>query len=127
MKDYFDNHHPGGPFTICREREQRLGETTAHEAFKWLFRKTKWKVLRGYHVLRHSLISLLASRGVADRVIMAIVGHLNAETTKRYTHLYPRTIQAAMDLVFGEEERSASMGDPLVKSPEESPKTTQGQ
>jgi hypothetical protein len=51
----------------------------------------------------------------------------NAETTKRYTHLYPRTIQAAMDLVFGEEEGPALMGDLLVKSPEESPKTTQGQ
>ncbi|HWG47468.1 MAG TPA: site-specific integrase [Gemmataceae bacterium] len=127
MKDFFDNHHPGGPFTICREKDESLGETTAHEAFKWLFRKTKWKMLRGYHVLRHSLISLLASRGVADRVIMAIVGHLNAETTKRYTHLYPRTIQAAMALVFGEEEGPVLMGDPLVKSPEESPKTTQGQ
>lgn len=100
MNDYFRNHHPGGPWSLCLHADEPLGETTAHESFKWLFRKTKWKVLRGFHIFRHSVISLLASRGVADRVIMAIVGHLNPETTKRYTHLYPRTVQAAMDLVF---------------------------
>lgn len=102
MKEYFAKHHPGGPWTICLQADEPLGETTAHETFKWLLRKTKWKVLRGFHIFRHSAISLLASRGVADRVIMAIVGHLNPETTKRYTHLYPKTIQAAMDLVFGD-------------------------
>jgi integrase len=108
MKDYFTKHHPGGPWTLCLRLDEQLGESTAHESFKWLFRKTKWRVLRGFHIFRHSLISLLASRGVPDRVIMAIVGHLNPDTTKRYTHLYPRTVQAAIDLVFGSGARLAT-------------------
>lgn len=102
MQEFFAKEHPGGPFTLCRKAGEPLGETTVHEAFTWLFKKTKWRVLRGLHLFRHSLISLLASRSVSDRIIMGIVGHLNPETTRRYAHLFPATLDAAMRAVFGQ-------------------------
>ena len=47
-------------------------------------------------------ISQYSHRTILGPVIMGIVGHLNAETTKRYLHLYPSTVRSAMDLVFGQ-------------------------
>jgi site-specific recombinase XerD len=70
---------------------------------RWTLDGSKWGVIRGWHVFRHSLISNLAGRGVSERIIMAIAGHLNRETTQRYTHLVPSTVQDAMQLVFGKQ------------------------
>jgi hypothetical protein len=60
--------------------------TTVHEAFKWIFRNSKWKVLRGYHVFRHSLASNLAREGIDQRTIDDLVGHQTEEMRKRYRH-----------------------------------------
>ena len=75
---------------------------------------SKWKVLKGWHVFRHSFISNLACRGVSERVIMALAGHLNRETTRRYTHLVPSTVQEAMCLLFGEGALIEESGQVLV-------------
>lgn len=40
------------------------------------------------HDLRHAVASYLASNGVTDLTIAAILGHSQLQTTKRYTHLY---------------------------------------
>jgi site-specific recombinase XerD len=69
----------------------------------------RWHI-KGWHVFRHSLISNLASRGISERVIMEIAGHLNWETARRYTHLVPSTMREAMRLLFG--------GRALVAEPE---------
>ena len=36
---------------------------------------TKWSVVKGYHVLRHSFISALANKGIDQRIIDELVGH----------------------------------------------------
>lgn len=94
--------HPGGVFTFCKVAGEPLTEQMANHYFDWALEGSQWAVLRGYHVFRHSLISNLACRGVSEKVIMGIVGHLNAETTRRYLHLYPSTVQSAMELLFGD-------------------------
>jgi integrase len=57
---------------VTRSKTKREGPTTvtkdeAHDHFKRTLADSKWSVLRGYHVLRHSFISALASAGV-DKV-----------------------------------------------------------
>ena len=76
-------------------------EQMANHHFRWAIEGGKWKVLRGWHVFRHSFISNLAAKGIDQRIIMGLVGHLNAETTRRYQHLFPSTMQDAIRALFG--------------------------
>ena len=64
-------------------------------------RRTKWSVLKGYHVLRHSFISALANKGVDQRIIDELVGHQTEAMRRRYRHLYPQTVADAVKQVFG--------------------------
>jgi integrase len=73
----------------------------AHDHFKRTVAVSKWQVLRGHHVLRHSFISALASEGVDQRVIDEVVGHQSEEQRKRYRHLYPGVMREAITRVFG--------------------------
>jgi len=103
---------PDGPSLFCqaervaRSRTRRDGPTAvtkdeAHDHFKRTVAGSKWASLRGYHVLRHSFISALASEGVDQRVIDEIVGHQSEEQRKRYRHLYPKVMKDAISRVFG--------------------------
>jgi integrase len=71
---------PASPFLFCQAQRVSLSKTRregptavtrdeAHDHFKRTVEGSKWEVLRGYHVLRHSFISALASEGVDQRVI----------------------------------------------------------
>jgi len=62
---------------------------------------SKWQVLRGWHVLRHSFISNCAAGGVDQRLIDTWTGHTTEEMRKRYRHLIPSVEQAAIRTVFG--------------------------
>lgn len=72
---------------------------------QWGFRRavkgSKWEVVRGWHVLRHSFVSALASRGVDQRIIDDFTGHTTEEMRRRYRHLYPNVKQQAIADVFG--------------------------
>jgi integrase len=103
---------PDSPFLfcqsqrVCRSKTRREGPTAvtkdeAHDHFKRTLEGSKWAVLRGYHVLRHSFISALASQGVDQRVIDEVVGHQSEEQRKRYRHLYPGVLKEAIARVFG--------------------------
>jgi integrase len=103
---------PESPFLFCqsqrvtRSKTKREGPTAvtkdeAHDHFKRTVADSKWHVLRGYHVLRHSFISALASEGVDQRVIDEVVGHQSEEQRKRYRHLYPGVMKEAITRVFG--------------------------
>jgi integrase len=103
---------PESPFLFCqsqrvtRSKTKREGPTAvtkdeAHDHFKRTIADSKWQVLRGYHVLRHSFISALASQGVDQRVIDEVVGHQSEEQRKRYRHLYPGVMREAITRVFG--------------------------
>lgn len=89
-----------GPFLFSAGTKM-LTPQTAHKAYERAVNNSKWKVLRGWHVLRHSFISALASRGVDQRIIDDFVGHQTEEQRRRYRHLYPSTQQEAIRAVFG--------------------------
>jgi integrase len=78
-----------------------LTKDEAHDHFKRTLLGSKWEVLRGYHVLRHSFISACASKGVDQRLIDEWVGHTTEEMRKRYRHLYPSAQADALKTVFG--------------------------
>jgi len=84
-----------------REAPTAVTPDEAHDHFKRTVAGSKWKALRGYHVLRHSFISALASAGEDQRVIDEVVGHQSEEQRKRYRHLYPGVMQEAIKRVFG--------------------------
>jgi integrase len=83
---------PGvGPLTVdeCRDH---IGRTLAG---------TKWDVVKGLHVLRHSMISCMAAAGIDQRIIDDIVGHTSEDMRKRYRHLTPAVKNQAVISVFG--------------------------
>jgi integrase len=104
--------HPGGPtlfaqephvFQSSKKRQSALPITRdeAHDHFHRTIAGSKWAMMKGWHVLRHSFISLCVSRGVDPRVLRAWVGHTTAEMEARYTHLYPSTEKELITRVFG--------------------------
>ncbi len=78
-----------------------LSVQAVQKAFVRVLKKSKWEVLKGWHVLRHSFISALASRCVDQRIIDDFTGHTTETMRRRYRHLYPSTQQEAIKLVFG--------------------------
>ncbi|MCA9124181.1 MAG: site-specific integrase [Planctomycetaceae bacterium] len=97
--------HPGGNFTFCHpscgQASKPIAKEQARDHFKRTLANSKWKVLHGWHIFRHSFCSNCAAAGVDQRVINAWVGHQTEEMVKRYRHLIPNQEQAAMQQVFG--------------------------
>jgi integrase len=103
--------HPGGPMLFAQHADvphSKTKRTTstpvtrdeAHDHFKRTLAGGKWRVLRGWHVLRHSFASNCAARGIDQRLIDAWLGH-TTEIRKRYLHLIPSTERSAIRSVFG--------------------------
>jgi integrase len=81
---------PPGPIT--------KSEATDH--FKRTLRGSKWEVVKGWHVLRHSFISNCVARRVDQRYIDRWCGH-TTNIRDRYIHLIPSDEQQAIRSVFG--------------------------
>src|SRR5205814_4468148 len=79
-----------------------LTRNEAHDHFQRLTGGSRWEVLRGWHVLRHSFVSNLASRGVDQRMIDEWLGHTSEAMRRRYRHLIPSTQRQALRSVFKE-------------------------
>lgn len=94
-----------GRMATVRRREvpghAALTKDEVHDHFKRTLAGSKWAVLRGFHVLRHSFISCLAAAGVDQRIIDEFVGHQTDEQRRRYRHLVPDVKQKAIAGVFG--------------------------
>jgi integrase len=94
-----------GRMAGVRRREEppvaTLSPKEAHDHFKRTLAGSKWEVLKGWHVLRHSFISACATKGVDQRMLDDWVGHQTDEQRKRYRHLWPSTQQQAIAAVFG--------------------------
>lgn len=101
VKGYFADGHPGGFYAFSIDANRAISDGTSRKAFRGVMRKSKWKVLRGYHVFRHSFASNLAAAGIDEHVIAALMGHLTAEMRARYRHLFPSQQRAAVASVFG--------------------------
>ena len=109
--------HPGGAFLFCQEELPRRGISRrgsngsgirlnrgkAYDHFGRVLAKSKWDVVAGFHVLRHSFISACAIKGIDQRFIDEWVGHSTEQQRKRYRHLAPSSQQQAITLVFGKE------------------------
>ena len=102
------NQHPGGRYTIsvppgmirskCKaETPQPLTLSQARSHFEQTLDNSKWKVVRGFHTLRHSFASNLARKGVHQSIIDRWLGHQTEEVTRRYRHLFPEEQRQAMD------------------------------
>jgi integrase len=89
-----------GANLFCKGDGQPISPREAMNYFQRALRVSKWKVLRGLHVFRHSLISTLASKGVDQRVIDDIAGHSTDEQRRRYRHLFPHVTKNAIKLAF---------------------------
>ncbi|QDV33692.1 tyrosine-type recombinase/integrase [Tautonia plasticadhaerens] len=82
-------HHPGGQHTLCKADGSPLTVHEANHHFDQPLKGSKWQVIKGFHVFRHSFASILASRGVDQRYIDKYLGHQTEEMKKRYQHLHP--------------------------------------
>ena len=105
-------NHPGSPFLFAqnelvfrssRKRGVALQITRdeAQDHFRRTMADSKWSVLKGWHVLRHSFISICVSRAIDQRVLRTWVGHTTAEMEARYTHLYPSAEKELLGSAFG--------------------------
>lgn len=114
MNDYFKNSHAGGKFTIASVTDPALSKgkifavkpkpltkDQMRQAFERTLKNSKWEVLKGWHVFRHSFCSNLARRGKPEAVIATCMGHKpNSEVTEQYRHLFPEDMTDAMDDLF---------------------------
>jgi len=99
LREWLSNR-AGGKTLFCKESGQPITPREAHNYFQRAVRTSKWNVLKGWHVFRHSFISALASKGVDQRVIDDMVGHSTDEQRRRYRHLYPDIKQKAVRDLF---------------------------
>jgi integrase len=103
--------HPGGQNLFCQaavvrsksHREEPVAVTRdeAHDHFRRVLEDSKWCVLRGWHVLRHSFASNCAAAGIDQRVVNEWMGHQTEEMVRRYRHLFPEQQRQAIEAVFG--------------------------
>ncbi|MBL6704899.1 MAG: site-specific integrase [Planctomycetaceae bacterium] len=93
------------PYRVDRERGEKaepgaVSPKEASEHLNWTLATSRWDVIPGWHVLRHSFISNCACRVVDQRFIDAWVGHQTDEQRMRRQHLFPDSQQQAIDSVF---------------------------
>ena len=100
MEEWFAIH-PGGPYTIqCPKEMPRRKPLTefsgltvnqAHRHFEMTLEESKWSVVTGFHVLRHSFSSnLIRSGKVPSDVVAKWMGHTTMEMRELYQHLFPQ-------------------------------------
>jgi integrase len=102
--------HPGGAYLFCqtalahsrtaRPSPQPVTKYEAHDHLRRALAGSRYGVVRGWHVARHSFISNAAAAGVDQRLLDEWVGHTTEEMRKRYRHLFPDHQRRAIDAVF---------------------------
>ncbi|MFO0806595.1 MAG: tyrosine-type recombinase/integrase [Gemmataceae bacterium] len=101
LADYLNGPHPGGVYMFSADGTNPVSDRATRSAFVLALAGSKWSVLRGYHVFRHSFASNLAAAGIDEHVISGLMGHLTAEMRARYRHLFPTQRRAAIAALFG--------------------------
>jgi integrase len=87
MMQWFADH-PGGRFAFCSSGRVEISWDKATSHLKAALKGSKWEVVRGWHVLRHSFASNLAAAGTDQRKIDRWMGH-STDVRLRYQHLRP--------------------------------------
>lgn len=93
--------HPGGQHLFCRADRSGVTKDQARDHFDRAIAGSRWSVMRGWHVMRHSFISTCAVKGIDVRIVQSWVGHMTADMTAWYTHISPTSQRQAMDSAFG--------------------------
>jgi len=98
--------HPGGQYAITPPLAMPRGKTRAdfkmltfQEAqchFKQTLVGSKWEVIRGFHVLRHSFGALCTRAGIPMNVFAEWMGHTTEEMMRLFQHLFPQDEQKWM-------------------------------
>jgi len=104
LKDWFKKH-PGSRFTFADVKFEAsdaspITNDQASNFFEKTFIHSKWDVLHGWHLFRHSFCSNCAAAGIEQRIINDWVGHQTDEMVRRYRHLFPSHQQEAIAKVF---------------------------
>lgn len=98
LKAYLKTHMGGQALFTVDGRH--LTKTQATKLFRNAVDRSRWRVIEGFHVLRHSFISLCAMRGISQAIIDAWVGHTTPEMHQRYRHLFPAELESGMGRLF---------------------------
>jgi integrase len=94
--------HPGGQYALCQDDGRPVSVALATEHFGCTLAGSEtWRNVRGFHTFRHSFASILAMKGVDQRVIDAMMGHQTAEMRARYQHPFPQARRRAIDELLG--------------------------
>ena len=88
LRAWLDENHPGGPFTLCGQGGSPFTRQMMTKAFRSAVKGSRWQVVQGYHVLRHSFASNCAMKGVDQRDIDSWMGHQTEAMRRRYRHLF---------------------------------------
>jgi len=99
LQAWFANH-PGGRYTVCVQPNTLIVPDEALRTFEQTVDGSKWKVLRGWHVLRHSFASICAMKGLRESTIDSWMGHQTEAMRHRYRHLFPDVRKAEMGKAF---------------------------
>lgn len=68
----------------------------------------------GWHVLRHTFASQLATEGISMRIIQEFLGHSTIQMTGRYAHLAPSAFQSTIEVLQMAEDREMfKLGQPV--------------
>src|SRR5690242_8175157 len=78
-----------GKTLFCKVDGKAISPREAHNYIQRALCISKWAMLKGWHVFRHSFISAFANKGVDQRIIDDLVGHSTEEQRRRYRHLFP--------------------------------------
>ena len=95
------NRRQSGAKREAREAHEPVTRNEATHHFRQSLMDSKWEKVPGWHCLRHSFISILASDGVDQRLIDDYVGHTTEDMRRRYRHLLPETKAKVLKRVFG--------------------------
>ncbi len=96
MTSWFEAH-PGGRHAISLDGQALTGHKATDHLNRVLGTHAKWSKVPGFHTLRHSLASILASKGTDQRYIDKILGHSTEQMRRRYQHLLPRGVKDAIE------------------------------
>ena len=83
-----------------RSEFREITPNEAHHHFKQTLRGSKWEIIRGFHLLRHSFGSNLARSGEVSRdTIAEWMGHTTEEMKTLYQHLFPQDGQSKISVL----------------------------
>jgi integrase len=94
--------HPGGQRLICDDSGRPISIRSGRldREFDATLKGSRFSVMPGWHTLRHSFASILASKGIDQRVINKFLGHMDDKTVDRYRHLYRETGREAVETLL---------------------------